>query len=649
MRTRSVLRLAFAASLLAAVVSACSGGTSSTGTAGSGGMNDAGSDAPASVSLRIDPATSNVTLDVTKPAPMLTFRAFAKVGSEAEKEVTADAEWTVGPRIASVAAGVVSLTGNGGKTTVSATYQGVTADAPLTVKLVGDVFLAGTDASTKASFDAATPDADPANAPAIEYPEDGVVLPYNLPPIEAQWSQAADNAIYRVRLAAPEIYDVAYYTTARELAFGNEAWAQFASTTADTASTITIEAVGGGKLRTSAPRALTVASDGIDESAIYVWQSSTGSFRVLDIIAGTDIPLPNDAPQLAAGQPCSGCHRISRDGKRFAYTFNGGNFEFGSLVYDDQKGTFTAKIAPQPSYRATYAAFNPNEGTQVPAMLLTLPDNVPQNTPGTVRLDVIDPDTGTALPSNIAQQIAALDPAVGHATSMPDWSPDGTFMVFSAYDSDKNYVRLLGDDMVAASIVEMPVSYDKATGFTFGAPKVLVQVPANAAANPDVGQNNIHPTISPDGTAVAFTRVAGWFPIKTQTSPMNLSGQIAIVRRKDNQVFELVKGSNGPGTTLSSTQPQWAPSQGKRYAWLGYAAERPYGHRLTAMSPENGQCTLVQGQQLCKHLWVTAIDLDKLANGTADPSSAPFFIPGQTLAAQYVSPQWTRAVIKPPN
>jgi hypothetical protein len=57
----------------------------------------------------------------------------------------------------------------------------------------------------------------------------------------------------------------------------------------------------------------------------------------------------------------------------------------------------------------------------------------------------------------------------------------------------------------------------------------------------------------------------------------------------------------------------------------------------------------VQGQKLCKHLWVTAIDLAKLASGTDDPSLPPFWIPAQTLGAQYVSPQWTKAVIKPPQ
>jgi len=174
-----------------------------------------------------------------------------------------------------------------------------------------------------------------------------------------------------------------------------------------------------------------------------------------------------------------------------------------------------------------------------------------------------------------------------------------------------------------------------------------VQAPSKAA--PDTDQNNLLPTISPDGSAVAFTRAAGWWSIKTQQSLINRSGQIAVVRRSDNHVFELVRGSNGAGTTLSSTWPQWAPTVGSRYLWLAFGAERPYGHRLTSSSPENAQCGFVQGQGLCKHLWVMAIDRQKLASGTEDPSSAPFWIPGQTVAAQYVSPQWTKAVLPPPQ
>jgi hypothetical protein len=79
---------------------------------------------------------------------------------------------------------------------------------------------------------------------------------------------------------------------------------------------------------------------------------------------------------------------------------------------------------------------------------------------------------------------------------------------------------------------------------------------------------------------------------------------------------------------------------------LAYASERPYGHRLTAA---NSNCSLVQGQKQCKQLWITAIDLAKLAAGSADPSMPSFWIPGQSIQAQYVSPQWTKAVLPPPN
>jgi hypothetical protein len=277
-------------------------------------------------------------------------------------------------------------------------------------------------------------------------------------------------------------------------------------------------------------------------------------------------------------------------------------------------------------------------------MLVTVPDNVAQNTAGTVRLELHDPDTNATVPSNVSTMISLIDAAAGHATSMPDWSADGSVVVFSAYDSSKNFVRLLGDDIVLASVVEAPVSFSNGS-FTFGTPRVLVA--ANSSDNPDTGWNNVLPAISPDNSAVAFTRAAGWWSIKTQVSMLNLSGQIMLVRRSDKHVFELAKGSNGAGTTKSSTWPQWAPTLGARYGWLAYASERPYGHELT---PENKSCgALVQGQGSCKQLWVTAIDLQKLKSGTDDPSSAPFWIPGQNIHAQYVSPQWTKAVVPTPN
>ncbi|HRI63247.1 MAG TPA: hypothetical protein PK156_03395 [Polyangium sp.] len=609
---------------------------------------DAGADAPASLTLRIDPASSVLVVapdGVTIEAPV---HAYALREGEPEKDVTNDVEWSIdNSNIAGVNLGTIATRGIGGKTQIRATYEGASAEADLTVMLKGSTYTPGTDATTETMFDMATVDPDVANAPAIEYPEDGVLLPGNLPPIEAQWSQGNANVAYRVRVSSPDVLDVKFYTTSRELLFPANVWKKLGGSSPDMPMTLVVEAIdGAGNLRTSAPRTMTVSSDGIDESAIYVWQSSTGSFRVLDIINGTDIPLPNNSPQLAPGNPCSGCHRISRDGKRFSYTYNGGEFNFGTLSYDDAQKQYAAKIAPSPALRGTYASFNPLEDSTRAAMLFTAPDTVPQNTAGTVRLLLTDPDSNSPIPNNFADMAQQIPPENGRATLMPDWSPAGDFVVFTAYDSNANYVRLLGDDTVLGSVVEMPVQYMPDGSFQFGAPKVLVSS-APPGSNPDTGENNVLPSVSPDGSIVAFTRANGWWSIKTQTSLINLSGRIAVVRRGDGQVLELERGaSNGPDDVWSSTWPQWAPTLGKKWVWLAYASERPYGHRLT---PQNSSCVLVQGQRQCKQLWITALDRTKLASGTEDPSQAAFWIPGQSITAQYVSPQWTVAVINVPK
>src|SRR6202020_123439 len=97
-------------------------------------------------------------------------------------------------------------------------------------------------------------------------------------------------------------------------------------------------------------------------------------------------------------------------------------------------------------------------------MVVAVRDVVAQNTAGNVRLEMHDPDTNAVVPSNLAASIAQLDIHMpGQATSMPDWSPDGTFVEFAAYDNTTNFVRDLGDDIVAASIVEAPVSYANGT------------------------------------------------------------------------------------------------------------------------------------------------------------------------------------------
>ncbi len=648
MRT-STTALAIALLSSAALAASCgsSNGSPPSGFAVDSGIvvEGGGVDAAPSFTLQITPSQDAETVVLGMPGKSVSFKAIRLLaGQTTGVDVTSQVTWSISSSTLATAqgGGAFGLSGIGGSATVKATLTGVSGSAMLTVKLTGNAFSGGATSSAPTTFGAAQPDpSGAANAAVLQYPPPGVVLPANLPPVDFQWSQTSDNDLYRVHLTATGLLDVSLYTATLDVVADAATWGAVAASVPDVPATWTVDAVGPtALLRTSPPIGITITADTIDHSAIYAWQSSTGTFHVLDMIKGTDVVLPNNSASLAAGQPCAGCHRISRDGTRFSFTFNGGNFYFGTLAYDAASSSFLEKIAPAATYRGTYATFNPLESTQIPAMLVTQPDNVAQNTAGTVRLELRDPDTNAVVPSNLATMLGQLGmPNPGQATSMPDWSPDGSFVVFAAYDSSANFVRDLGDDIVLASIVEAPVSFAGGT-FTFGTPKVLVA--ASSSDNPDTGLNNFLPAISPDGSAVAFTRAGGWWSIKTQQSLINLSGQIAVVRRSDGQVLELVNGSNGAGTTLSSTWPQWAPTLGQKYAWLAYASERPYGHMSTVASHSCG--TLVQGQQSCKQLWVTAVDLQKLASGTADPSSAPFWIPAQSINAQYVSPQWTKAV-----
>lgn len=619
--------------------------------------DDGGADGtqPSMVMLRIDPASASATLALGVPTAPLTFHAFARpLNGGPETEVTAQASWQIDVvTLGTMGTGVLTPAGIGGAGHVTATYQGATASAQVTLKLTGDIYGMGTDATSKAAFGAATPDPNASNKPIVEYPLEGTVVPSNLPPIDVQWSQDGDSNLWRVHFQSPNVLDVTFYANARDAIVDLPNWKLVAASAPDASTTIVVDGVGPAKLlRTSAARAITVTADTIDDSAIYVWKNSQGRFRIIDVIEQKEFDFPSDVAVLGPNPPqCSGCHVVSRDGKRFAYVYAGGNFQFGTLKFDDNAKIFKSQVAAEPVVlRGTHASFNPTEASSRPAILVSTPDANTigvEHATGTVKLKLLDPDTGMELPSNLATILGGLTAPTGPASLMPDWAPSGDFVVFAAYDSTSYHVRLVADEIARSSIMEMSVRYDAQNGFVFGAPTALVTVPPNET--PDTGEANFLPMVSPDGTAVAFTRANGWWSVPSSAGPMNQTGRIAIVRRSDKKVIELAGGEAGPSKNWHSTWPQWAPTMGKKYAWLAFSTQRPYGHLLTPASPENAQCSLILGQIQCKHLWIMAVDRAKLASGTVDPSAAPFWVPGQTLAAQYVSPQWTKAVVAPPK
>ena len=252
----------------------------------------------------------------------------------------------------------------------------------------------------------------------------------------------------------------------------------------------------------------------------------------------------------------------------------------------------------------------------MPAMLLTVPDDVDQNTAGSTRLQLVHPETLAPVSSNLADALAGAPPS----TMMPDWAPAGDFVVFVAYDSAAHFVRELGDDVVSASIMEMPITYEH--GLASRSPSA----PQSARrADPGPGSGHRRKRFLAQRLARRKPRSPsparrGGGRSRRRSLPSTSRVRSCWCAGATIRCSRSEKGTNGAGTILHSTWPQWAPTLGSKYAWIAYSSQKPYGHRLTPSSPENATCTLIQGQTQCKQLWVTAVDRDALANGTVDPS-----------------------------
>jgi len=617
-----------------------------------------GSETSSSGTLRIDPADVSLTTELAATTgTSAKVKVFAKATpTSPEVEVTATATLDVSDTsLATVAGSTLTAGSHGGETTITATLpDGSKGTATLHVKLQGDALLPGFDPGDKAKFVGAKVDPTASSQPKIEYPLDAVVVPSNVPPMEVQWTVAGDSTLYRVHVFSASL-DVSLYTKTREALADAKTWTSIVSTVAGSGAEIVVEGLGASGLHASSSVHVTVARDRIDDTSIYYWESSSGSLKVLDFASATNATLPTKGSAYAPGTPtvCVACHTVSRDGTRIAYTT--ASFSLGTLKVADDKKTFDSTIEPgtkvTPGFKWTYGAFNPSEKTTVPALLVSKADNVPgQNVAGHVRLALIDPDTGKDVPSNLVEWLAGFPAGVPRDLLQPDWSPSG-IVVFAAYDSEqanpsggppaKAWVRDLGDDAVATSIVEASIAFDATTkGFKLGTPKILVKPTPTGTF--DTYETDVLPQLSPDDAFVAFTRSKGWWPIRFQTDAVNGTGKIAIVRRSDGKVLELARAS-GPDDS-NSTWPQWAPTVGTDYVWIAFSTERPYGHRMAKGVALPPAC-IPQGRGMCKNMWVTAIDRKKAATGDTDPGAVPFWLPGQTALASAVSPRWTKTAI----
>jgi hypothetical protein len=553
-----------------------------------GGMN-------ALESLRITPEDAVLTLDGNK-AVTQAYKAIGKFKDGAERDVTAETSFSVDDARVGIFVGNVfnSVLGWGGSTTVVATAgNGVTATTSLTV-VYKRRFVVGTDvpADTASKFEGAPEDVS--SPPKLAYPPDGVLVPPNLVDLEIQWEPAAGQSIFEVSFTNTGT-DIRVYTKCNAIGSsgcgyipGAAEWKALVGALKgyDPAEVMVRGAPADiSKAASSHANKLSIAEEDI-KGGLYYWNATPGVIVRYDFgksgQKATNFYTAADAKALF----CVGCHALSLDGKRMA-------------VGLDMPAPAPLKILDVPTRQvlasgfANFMAFSPDG-----KMIITSDGN---------SMVLRDTDTLTALDPN---------PLVAKG-SLPDWSPDGTKVVYS----EPAVVMPLpfGNPGIQKGSLKL-LNYDAAQN-KWSAPVTLIQQSGS--------ENNYYPTFSPDNELIIFNRSAS----DSYDAP---DASLWVIRNKAGAKPAELKLANG-GSNLCNSWPKFSPFiqtyQGRQILWFTFSSRRDYGLRLAGKA---------QAQ-----LWMAAIDLTKDEMST-DPSYPAFWLPFQNINTGNHIAQWTKEVVKKP-
>jgi hypothetical protein len=606
----------------AAAVAACGGG-SSTGTGSSGGDTGGGGSGggtPSFDSVAIEPASATLTVSLGGTASQ-TYKAFG-VKAGKKTEITKTCSWSVDQAFGAMADNVLAAKPHGGVSQVSATCGALSGTSQLTIDLKSTVVgSATTPANAATLFGGAVP-ADPMLAPAVEYPLDASVAPVNIPPIQVQWYAGAGKSdLFHLSMTAPHAA-IDVYTTDPQFGLTAADWDALAGTAAGGDLSFTVEGLAQAAPATKyvgAAVKMALSHDTIDKTALYYWASSAGSLMTQNF-GETTAPteLKND---------CTSCHSVSRTGSRIGYSRcvagDCGQIFVGFMRFDVAMNKWVDTLdANNKALSGSYTTFSPL-GNPFP----TDDQSVAIVTANGGTLHLYDPDTGTEVPSNLAD-VASHGPGAPRAALMPDWSPDGKSVVYASTPHPGQWIDL-SDSALAVT------SYSFTGGqHVFGEPTFLVSQPITLPSG--TYNNFFFPSYSPDGSLVVFNAArAAWRNFTDAGSP----GQRLMLADASGAWVTDLTAANGPGD-LNITWPHWAPGNTTDYLWIVFSSERNYGHLLT---PQNtAAACAANGVKQCKQLWIAAVDKKKIAQGgTVDPSAPPVWLPGQDLGADNISPYWT--------
>jgi hypothetical protein len=562
---------------------------------------------PALVGIEVQPATAMLTTTATVPATQH-FSATARYADGHTADVTAAVTWRLGDNsMGSVSAGsFIGPAARGGTTTVEASDGTFSGAASLTVRYVANRVASDDGSTAPASSPALFTGADnPALAPLLAYPLDGARLPHNLGLLDVQWGRpTAAATLFEVSFTSATL-DYRVYTNAL-LANGGRVsltpaeWWSIADS--NRGGTVAIKVRGAVQSQPGAVGSSAVATIRIDnddvQGGIYYWvpQADNTSAGFIERHAFGDASAPSPpyyAPAAANGTPrCVGCHVITRDGKRMALTYDGGDGPAAELSVS----SLSDMIAEAAGDKWDFASFSP-DGTRLVA-----------SSAGTLK--IYDASGGAANGTAIETLASGAN---GQRATHPDWSPDGkkiVYVVASAPPGTSDW-DLEGGSLAVATDLGMGV---------FGAPTLLVK---------STGENNYYPSFSPDGRWILFNRA------RSGGSYNNPTAELFVISA-DGAVGPIaLAAANASATGLTNSWPRWSPfvqhqPGGGDLLYFTFSSTRDYGIELEgAKQPQ---------------IWMAAFDAGLAATGS-DPSSVSFWLPFQDVKSHNHIAQWTTTIV----
>jgi Tol biopolymer transport system component len=471
-----------------------------------------------------------------------------------------------------------------------------------------------------------------AGQPAIAYPLDGALFPVNLAPVEVHIQKSDPSQILaRVQLSAGALLNFDFYAVCQPSpnpgTFANACIvpinASFlpqlvgASDAQDVSVTARLAAPDGSQLAESAPVAVGWTRTALSGGLYYWTTAGNGDTTFNTAVARYDfngdaskpsIYLSSDqAPAVPAGQSqCIGCHAISPDGHKLAFSMSGSVPGFFSLFDVATRAPLVTNFNQKFVNMTTFNA----DGSLMVDMAY-----------GKLTLRSAD-----AMLNLLKDNLFASD--VNELISHPSWSHSGKQFAFVSwipgqYGALNDGVHITGDMVQGAQIWIA----DSDGQMTFSTPRLLV--PRGIGAGGGSGYSYYYPVISDDDNWVAFNRsdcagpanpLDGW-----GAGPCDgyndYSAQLMLISAAGGTPIALARASGDQAWTNS--WPRFSPDhgsyRGKTLYWIAYSSRRNYGLALPGSTDGSTK----------PQLWFTAITVDPSGAPSSDPSYAPVWLPGQ--------------------